>query len=117
MNSLKAKDAFDDDIYVEDSGDNGQETDIAYVDICQPGVAPYRHEPAVKRVRHWRRPGCSQIDSVVLVIQCTSPQIVDVLTLSCLLKFIFRCMYPSKSSCVCEMCNRNDVIRRSIGLV
>ena len=51
-------DAFDDELYFTDIGDNVQEIDIVSVHVSQPGVAPYIHELAVKRVRHRRRPGC-----------------------------------------------------------
>ena len=37
-------------IYFGDSVDNVQETEIVSVDVSQPGMAPCRHELAVKRV-------------------------------------------------------------------
>ena len=51
VNFNTENDEFDDDIiYFGNSGDNIQETEIVSVDVSQPGVAPYRQEPAVKRV-------------------------------------------------------------------
>ena len=50
-------DAFNDEIYFGDSRDNVQETEIVSIGVSQRWCGTIQ-EPAVKRVRHWRRPCC-----------------------------------------------------------
>ena len=49
-----------DDFYFGDNGDDVEETVVVAVGSSQPGVAPYRHEPAKN---HWRSKPVSGVES------------------------------------------------------